>query len=52
VFTDVTDHWSADDFKREIYNEDYIRADPPIPRRGMAVVDSKGAVLRSPGSNA
>lgn len=27
------DGWSADDFRTSIYNDDYIRADPPIPGR-------------------
>jgi hypothetical protein len=30
VFTDYMDGWSADDFRREIYNADYARADQPI----------------------
>lgn len=33
VFTDYMDQWSAEDFKREIYNTDYLKADPPIPGR-------------------
>jgi len=33
VFTDYMDGWSEDDFRREIYNADYARADPPIPGR-------------------
>ena len=33
IFTDQMDAWSAEDFKREIYNDDYIKVDPPIPGR-------------------
>lgn len=27
------DRWSDEDFRREIYNADYVKADPPIPGR-------------------
>lgn len=33
VFTDHMDGWSGEDFKREIYNVDYLKVDPPIPGR-------------------
>ncbi|MGE0153287.1 MAG: class I SAM-dependent methyltransferase [Reyranellaceae bacterium] len=28
LFTPLTDNWSADDFRRRIYNEEYVRYDP------------------------
>ena len=33
VFTDLMDPWTPEDFRREIYNDDYGRANPPIPGR-------------------
>lgn len=33
VFTDYMDSWSDEDFRREIYNADYAKADPLIPGR-------------------
>jgi hypothetical protein len=33
VYTDQMDDWTPDRFKAEIYNADYLKADPPIPGR-------------------
>ena len=30
VFTNHMDAWSDDDFRREIYNDDYVLVDPPV----------------------
>jgi len=32
------DGWSDEDFRREVYNADYVRADPPIPGRAEVPV--------------
>ena len=31
IFTNALDNWSDEDFKKYIYNEDYIHVDGPIP---------------------
>jgi SAM-dependent methyltransferase len=33
VFTDMMDDWTPEQFKEAIYNNEYIKADPPIPGR-------------------
>lgn len=33
VFTNHMDNWTAEDFQRNIYNNDYAMIDPPIPGR-------------------
>jgi 2-polyprenyl-6-hydroxyphenyl methylase/3-demethylubiquinone-9 3-methyltransferase len=33
VFTDAMDAWTPEQFQSEIYNDDYGKADPPIPGR-------------------
>ncbi len=33
IFTTAMDRWSDEEFKSKIYNDDYIKADPPIPGR-------------------
>jgi len=31
IFTNYMDAWLPEDFQREIYNDEYINVDPPIP---------------------
>jgi len=42
VFSAAFDHWSPEDFKRHMYNDDYVIGDPPFveerPKRNAAMV--------------
>jgi hypothetical protein len=42
IFTAALDGWSRDDFARHIYNDDYLRCDPPFeeerPLRNAAII--------------
>jgi hypothetical protein len=38
IFTSFMDNWTPEDFKRDIYNDDYIRISPPIPGRDIVPV--------------
>jgi len=33
IFTNFMDQWTAEDFRRHIYNDDYARINPPVPGR-------------------
>jgi hypothetical protein len=35
IFTNFMDKWTPEDFKRDIYNDDYARINPPIPGRDV-----------------
>jgi len=43
IFTNHTDQWSSLDFQRLIYNDEYIKADPPIPGRQDVPVKERPA---------
>jgi 2-polyprenyl-6-hydroxyphenyl methylase/3-demethylubiquinone-9 3-methyltransferase len=43
VFTDAMDSWTPEQFKRQIYNADYVRADPPLPGRTEVPVRERPA---------
>jgi 2-polyprenyl-6-hydroxyphenyl methylase/3-demethylubiquinone-9 3-methyltransferase len=43
VFTDMMDTWTPEQFKTQIYNDDYVKADPPIPGRDNVPVRERPA---------
>lgn len=43
VFTGFMDAWSPDQFRNRVYNDDYIKADPPIPGRANVPVRERPA---------
>jgi Methyltransferase domain len=43
VYTDLMDDWTPARFKAEIYNADYIQADPPIPGRANVPIREQPA---------